>query len=307
VPILGNRIPEPDRTLAFSLSNAGAPVAFGQAAGEIRDDDSVRTLLYLESEPGDRVGSGATTTLTDLDGVFTAGGLPQSGVQVDFNGHDRWSLRFAPPTGALMAPGAYEGAARSPLQVPPTPGLDVSGAGHFCSAVSGRFVVLEVRFGMSGQIDALAIDFEQHCDGAGPALFGSIRYNSAVPMVPRAATARAFTLPPCRVVDTRLTGSPLQPGTDREFATAGSCGIPSTATALIANLTVTGATQPGSLTVYRADSARPFTTSINFPSGRTRANNALISVSSDGTGSIKVFADSTGTVDLILDVSGYFQ
>ena len=307
VPILGNRISQPNRGLAFSLSNAGAPVAFGQAAGEIRDDDSVRTLLYLASEPGDPVGTGGTMTLTDLDGVFTAAGLPEFDTQVTFTGSDRWSLKFAPPTGTILSPGAYEGAARFPLQVPSTPGLDVSGAGHYCGAVSGRFVVLEARFGTSGQIDALAIDFEQRCDGAGPALFGSIRYNSAVPVVPHAAAAGTFMLSPCRVIDTRRAGVPLQPSTDRTFATAGTCGIPPTATALVANITVTNATQPGSLTVYRADSARPLASSISFPAGRTRANNALIGVSSDGTGSIKAFPESTGTVDFILDVSGYFQ
>ena len=301
VPILGNRKAEPDRTLALSLANVtGAPVAFGQAQGVIRDDDSAQSLLYLASDPGDWVGGGQTTTLTQLDGLFRAGGVPQSQIYVQFIGTTNWYLTFSPPSGGTLAPGTYEHAAR--FQSPSTPGLDVSGAGHGCNMVSGRFVVLEAVFGPSGETQVLAIDFEQHCEGGAPALFGSLRYNSAVPFTPRPTAARTFMLTPCRVVDTRQAGGPLQPGADRMFSTAGACGIPPTATALVANVTVTNPTQPGSLTIYRADGARPSTTSISFPAGRTRANNALIGVSSDGTASINVFLDSAGTADFILDV-----
>jgi hypothetical protein len=176
-----------------------------------------------------------------------------------------------------------------------------------CTTITGRFVVLEADIGIAGDVRKLAIDFEQHCNGVTPALFGSLRYNSSVPVVPRAAAAKLFTLQPCRVADTRLSSGPLQPGTERSFATAGTCGIPATATSLIANVTVTGATQSGTVTAYRADSARPLASTISVSTGQTRANNAFIAVSSDGSASIKAFSDSAGTVDFILDVSGYFQ
>jgi len=307
VPILGNRIPQPDRSLGFSLSNAaGAPVAFGQAAGVILDDDSARTLLYLDSDPGDPVGMGRKTTLTTLDGTFVIGGYPWTGVYVQFRSATTFWLNFSAPSEGLL-PGIYEGAAKYPSSSPPVPGLDVSTRAENCNSTSGRFIVLEIQFNESLGVQALAIDFEQHCNGATPALFGYLRYNSSVPVVPRAAGAKLFTLRPCRVVDTRLSSSPLQPGSERSFATAGICGIPATAATLVANVTVTGAKQPGVITTYRADGARPPTNTITFSQGQTRANNAFIAVSTDGSASIKAFSDSTGTVDFILDVSGYFQ
>src|SRR5206468_3279301 len=63
--------------------------------------------------------------------------------------------------------------------------------------------------------------------------------------LPRAAVADAldfFTVFPCRAFDTR-SGSPMTSGTVRTFALAGACGIPATARAVAANLTVV---QPGS-------------------------------------------------------------
>jgi hypothetical protein len=128
-----------------------------------------------------------------------------------------------------------------------------------------------------------------------------------VPIVPRAVAAGASLVTPCRVVDTRESGVRLQPGADLTVAAAGKCGIPPTATALIANVTVVNPAQPGFLTLYRADGALPLTSSINFPAGRTRANNALVGVSSDGTASLNVHLSSTGPADVVLDVSGYFQ
>jgi len=45
-----------------------------------------------------------------------------------------------------------------------------------------------------GTIARLAIDFEQHCEGAPPALYGSFRYNSFAVAVPRLAVASTHTL-----------------------------------------------------------------------------------------------------------------
>lgn len=55
------------------------------------------------------------------------------------------------------------------------------GNGVGCAEVSGRFVVLEAELDGARSVSKLAIDFEQHCDGEEPALFGSVRYNSAIP------------------------------------------------------------------------------------------------------------------------------
>jgi hypothetical protein len=46
----------------------------------------------------------------------------------------------------------------------------------------GRFVVREASIDSAGRVLAFAADFEQHCENMTPALFGAIRYNSAVPL-----------------------------------------------------------------------------------------------------------------------------
>jgi hypothetical protein len=92
----------------------------------------------------------------------------------------------------------------------------------------------------------------------------------------------------------------------RVFPTAGRCGIPTTAKSLSVNITVAGATEGGHLRLYPGGSPLPLTSAINYRSGQTRANNAIVTLSSTGT--LSVFCgQATGTVNLILDVNGYFQ
>ncbi|HEV8609880.1 MAG TPA: right-handed parallel beta-helix repeat-containing protein [Thermoanaerobaculia bacterium] len=121
-----------------------------------------------------------------------------------------------------------------------------------------------------------------------------------------------FTVAPCRVVDTRnavgpLGGPALAGHSDRTFALAGTCGIPSSAMSVAANLTVTQAVAPGHLTTHRAGTGTPLASTINFSAGQTRANNAIPGLSMDGTGSVTVENAAAGPVHFILDVSGYFE
>jgi hypothetical protein len=123
-----------------------------------------------------------------------------------------------------------------------------------------------------------------------------------------------YTLPPCRVLDTRnptgpLAGPSLQPGATRTFDVAASaCGIPATAKAISVNLTVTGPVGPGHLTLYPGDAVQaPLASTINFSANQTRANNAVLPLASDGSGTINVLAGTGGTVDFILDVNGYLE
>src|SRR5262249_55614763 len=51
---------------------------------------------------------------------------------------------------------------------------------HWCTTVTGSFTVTEVKFDFTGtDLLAFAATFEQHCDGAGAALIGEIRYNAS--------------------------------------------------------------------------------------------------------------------------------
>ena len=120
------------------------------------------------------------------------------------------------------------------------------------------------------------------------------------------------TLAPCRVLDTRNAAGPygappLQPGATRDFAFNAQCGVPSDARALALNVTATGPTAPGFVTLFPADQTAPLASVINFSPGQTRANNAVVKASTDGTAALAVLNGSAGTVDLIVDVVGYFK
>jgi hypothetical protein len=92
----------------------------------------------------------------------------------------------------------------------------------------------------------------------------------------------------------------------RIFALGAQCGVPASATAVVANLTVTQPTAAGLLSVLPGDAPAGNTIDLAFGAGQTRANNAILSLSVDGQESIAVRNTSAGTVHLILDVSGYF-
>lgn len=115
-----------------------------------------------------------------------------------------------------------------------------------------------------------------------------------------------YTLGPCRVVDTRA-GAPLTSGTPRTFQVSGSCGVPGTAKALAITVTVVGPTANGFVTLWPADLPEPATSTINFSTAMTRANNAMATLATDGSGelSAKAFLADSGSVHLIIDVTGY--
>jgi hypothetical protein len=150
-----------------------------------------QTFLSLDSQPGDYIGQGMTQTVTPSDGTFLVQSV-SNGVQVYFHTADystNWNLSFGALSGLKLARGEYEGAQRFAFRSPTKPGMDVSGDGRGCNLVAGRFLVSSISFATDGSVRTLALDFEQHCEGAGPALFGSVRYNSNVTVVPRVSVS----------------------------------------------------------------------------------------------------------------------
>src|SRR5208282_1975397 len=90
----------------------------------------------------------------------------------------------------------------------------------------------------------------------------------AVPPVVRAQSPLQFVaVPPCRLVDTRITGNPIQGGTSQNFAiqgNQGSCiGIPTAAAAYSLNVTVIPHGTLGYLTVWPAGEPQPLVSTLN--------------------------------------------
>lgn len=144
-----------------------------------------QNILYYYSEPGDYIGQGAEVTFTAADGTFTMSPSYSNGAYLSFvsPGYAHWwSLNLEAPNYAVLQTGAYENSQRYPFQQAGLPGLDFSGSGRGCNTSAGRFDVLELVRDTSGNITQLAANFEQHCEGGQPALYGQIRYNSDVPL-----------------------------------------------------------------------------------------------------------------------------
>ena len=125
---------------------------------------------------------------------------------------------------------------------------------------------------------------------------------------PAVAGARYYKLTPCRVLDTRSTAAPiLAAGSRRVFTVAGTCGVPTGAKAIVSNLTVVGAGAQGELKVIGGHLTATTTSSMSFGPSRARANNAIVQLATDGSGTISVINNAAGTVHFILDVTGYLQ
>jgi hypothetical protein len=142
-----------------------------------------QNVLVLKSEPGDYIGGGVTRVITPADGSFSATAAPGF-VTVGISSFPFlfWNASFAAPSGQALVPGQYLNAERYPFQQPHLPGLDVSGDGRGCNMLFGSFTVHESVVDAFGVVQQFAADFEQHCEGAAPALFGQIRFNSSVPI-----------------------------------------------------------------------------------------------------------------------------
>ena len=115
---------------------------------------------------------------------------------------------------------------------------------------------------------------------------------------------------PCRIVDTRGNGAPIQGGiftggSDvRNYAVAGICGIPASS-ALSLNFTVTGPgqTTPGFLTAWPTGGAVPPVSILNWDHVPAQvANAAVVPVSISTSFTVNVSAPT----HVIVDVNGYY-
>ena len=118
-----------------------------------------------------------------------------------------------------------------------------------------------------------------------------------------------YTLPPCRVADTRgpngpLGGPFLAGGMERDFPIlqATSCNIPSKAQLYSLNITAVPHSRLGYLTVWPAGFPQPLVSTLNAPTGTNTANAAIVRAGLGG----RVATFPTDDTDLIIDINGYF-
>ena len=124
--------------------------------------------------------------------------------------------------------------------------------------------------------------------------------------------SRFIPVEPIRVVDTRYSlpfKGPLARATIARLAIAGHGGVELNATAISGNLTVTGQTALGYMTVAPVLTAGvvPAFSTLNFPKGDNRANGFYVALAGDGTiGAVYEASKSGSSTHFIIDITGYF-
>jgi hypothetical protein len=114
-----------------------------------------------------------------------------------------------------------------------------------------------------------------------------------------------YTLPPCRVLDTRLT-LPGFVGTLPDDTTASPCGVIPSAQAVVLNATVVPVLHfLGYLTLWPDGQSQPFVSTLNAVDGLVTSNMGIVPTGSS-TSSGVIDAYVTDYTQLILDTSGYF-
>ena len=113
--------------------------------------------------------------------------------------------------------------------------------------------------------------------------------------------------PPTRIYDSRISGGRLGQNQTRTIAIAGQPGIPVPAdgvAAVVLNVTVTGPTASGFLTVYPAGTSRPPISNVSVRTSTTLATLTESTLGRDGAVSVY---NALGSTDVVVDLAGWIS
>ena len=107
-----------------------------------------------------------------------------------------------------------------------------------------------------------------------------------------------------RLFDSRTSGGCLGAGGTRDVVVTAAEGVvPSSVAAVSLNVTVTGATQDGWITVWPKGQPQPTTSNVNFSAGQTVPNAVIAKV---GAGGAVRIDNARGCAHVIVDIVGWF-
>src|SRR5215210_1978937 len=137
---------------------------------------------------------------------------------------------------------------------------------------------------------------------------------------PAAAQFDGYTVPLCRVFDSRGASTPnvpahkpLQQGVTYTVPVAGVCSVPASAAAVTVNVTIVGATGSGELQVFPVGlPPPPSLDALPFSAGRTQARLYMVPLGTGANAGLLGFlatmpSSPVGTYHLVIDVSAYFM
>ncbi len=302
------------------LPASGVPLGIPQVV-----DATAPTIVVTGFAPA----AGPVGTPVDISGQgFTgATGVTFNGVAASFAVGSDTAITATVPAGATTGPIAVTGTggtskSSSSFVVTWTLTVTRAGSGSVTSSPSGidcgTTCSAAFASGTSVTLTAVASGGStftgwsgEGCSGTGTCTV-SLTANRAVTATfsGGSGATRFYPVTPCRVVDTRNANGPLggpaiAAGGTRAFPIGGQCGIPTDAAAVSLNVSVTGPTSTGSLTLYPGTATAPLTTTVSYGAGRTQANNSIMGLVA---GQLSVRANQpSGTVHVIIDVNGYLR
>ena len=137
---------------------------------------SADPVVSLDSDTGDYIGGGISYGYDLGNAAITVKAVADM-LTVKVVGDQSWDGRFQMPAGAeKLAVGTYT-QMTLPHYGAPTGGLDWSGESRACDA-SGAMTINSLRYDGAGQLAAIDMDFEQHCNADTPALHGHIAWDA---------------------------------------------------------------------------------------------------------------------------------
>lgn len=192
------------------------------------------------------------------------------------------------------------------------------GIGCFLSSKGAEEVLAHelghtLGLGHSSQVQAL-MRAQVYNDGRGATLSYDERAGLLYLYSPPPPPTSFYTVPPCRLVDTRMGMGAiiLETQQTKFFQATGQCGIPTGVRALAANVIAVNPSGRGHFIARPTgfpDEPIPSVSTVNFGAGQTRANSVVLPVSGNyGYFEVHpVIEGVDGQAHLIVDVSGYFQ
>ena len=264
-PDPSRRRPAATHSSRLERARTSSPISRATSPGsDGADYVAIDPVRLLDTRTGNGLANRFVSGTPGRVQIATRGGIPASVVAVTIN---------VTVTGQTSRPGTWRSARRSPRR--PTPRPDqLPDEGH---AANGATVPLD---GL-GRLAAVfgAAEARTHSSSTSPAT-SPTRTTRRVRLGdpgsdPRHADGTGLA-------NRFVTGSRVVPGHGRG-------GVPADATAVTINVTVTGQTSAGYVTVGPTVSAAPTTSTLNFPNGDTRANGLTVAV--DGSGRLAAVFD----------------
>jgi hypothetical protein len=133
--------------------------------------------VHLQSDAGDFIGAGKTWDYTSANAIITVAANGTL-LTVTVEGDQNWRGDFELPNSlATLQKGTYANLNRLSFNDPVRGGLSWFGDGRGCNTSKGTLVIDDVAY--SGTtLTAIDLHFEQHCEGAAPALHGTVHWRA---------------------------------------------------------------------------------------------------------------------------------